>query len=396
MLSDNKSKSLHGRNRAKSLTERFEALKSSDEIVDYRKNARYGRKGLLEDQFYAPFEVEFEGGAKWIVFSTTTWRDRMKCYEWDALNIREIDAGVERCLVSLSNTDEETKNAISRQQRLRREGKIFTFIDEVVSERGLFDAIEERSYAAKGLSLGQVSNSKGRKLEDHLARVMNSKDNLRRWKEGNELLVGCDFELFVDVTSKFGLDKNKVLSIAATCDIPKLPTGGKPKTDVAVTVSCDTGASETFTVSCKRSKNPKVSAMQFDAKDLVAAAGIVEPELIDALEKQQECGSRSQLTLKYGPEIAEVLESMLPKYVDEISRFVLGGVVNPSDEIQIAHWILSRRDREDGSSTVAFHSVPEYADAIKNLTGQYGTPFSWTYHTAGGRRQIQIKVPLLG
>lgn len=394
-VGDNKLKMEHGEYRIRSMTDRLEELVSYGEIASYGKKVRRGYEGYQDDQFYAPFEIVFEDGTLWEVFSTTCWKDRYKQSEWDAYNLKQIEPRIECCVISLSNLDSKTKRDAHRENDRRVSGRFYSFIDAVYTDAELFEAIEQRSYEIRELTIGQVSNKKGKKFEKRLVSVISSKDNYLRWREGNQLIVGDDYQMFSMIVERLGLDSRDIVELTATDDIPKLPTGGLPKTDVAILAKHLDGTVGTYTISCKRSGQPRVSVMQFDADDLIEAVGIVEDELKDSLRKQQECGSRSQLIARYGSVHAERLTSLLPKYVASITEWVLGGVLHPSDPIQVADWVLTQRDHVDAPSSVHFMGVGEYAKAIVDIKGQYGTPFSWTYHHAGEKRQIQLKIPIL-
>lgn len=391
----NQAKSKHGKNRANIMRERLNELCHEGELRAVREKERKGYPGYNRQQFYAPFEIEFEDGARWEIFSTTCWKDRYKQSEWDAFNLKQIDPRIEQCVISLSNTDAVTLDDARRENSKRENEEVYSFIDSVFIDEELFAAIEDRAYEVGGYTPGQISNKKGKRFERHVVKVLKSAKNLAKYQSGDSTLVGHDFGLFETMMQAWGLDARTIRRIEATDNVPRLSTGGKPKTDVIATVHFLNGSTETFTISCKHSKKDWVSVMQFDAQDLVEAADIDDPELVDALYIQQECGSRKQIELKYGYGPIKTLCELLPKYYEKMAQWIVGGVSHPTCKEQVAGWVLTRKARSDGSSLVHFVSVKEYIDEIRDIDGQYGTPFRWTYHGSGGKKQIQVKMPVL-
>lgn len=140
----------------------------------------------------------------------------------------------------------------------------------------------------------------------------------------DSIKTGYVYDIYMRLVENMALKKKDVVSINATNDIPKLPTGGKAKTDILVTVDTFDGE-YTFTYSCKKSGGDWVSAHEYTADQFVETLGIEEPELADALIDFQTVGSIEKLS----PPSFEALSRRLSAYNERLNKWVLGGIGGP-------------------------------------------------------------------
>lgn len=65
---------------------------------------------------------------------------------------------------------------------------------------------------------------------------MNNSENFQKWKTDDTIRTGFFFDIFEKMLEQIDLVKSQVVSVSATNDIPKLPSGGKAKTDLLLTI----------------------------------------------------------------------------------------------------------------------------------------------------------------
>ena len=60
-------------------------------ISSFEENYKKGRPGYTDqNQFKAPYKITFSDNTEWLVFSTTSLRDRIKEQYWDTFNLKEF------------------------------------------------------------------------------------------------------------------------------------------------------------------------------------------------------------------------------------------------------------------------------------------------------------------
>ena len=70
----------------------LQLCKELDYIKTYKKNYSLGKAGYSDKhQFKAPYRIEFSDGSEWIIFTTTSQRDRIKEQYWDAFNLKSLN-----------------------------------------------------------------------------------------------------------------------------------------------------------------------------------------------------------------------------------------------------------------------------------------------------------------
>ena len=104
-------------------------VKQAGFIQDFVSNYYAGYAGKEKKQFYAPFLVELKSGEKWIIYSTTSLRDRIKGCYWDAENLIAADETIKTAyIVYLDGQIKRRKDSKSLESVLRKEKFIAPFL----------------------------------------------------------------------------------------------------------------------------------------------------------------------------------------------------------------------------------------------------------------------------
>jgi hypothetical protein len=194
----------------------------------------------------------------------------------------------------------------------------------------------------------------------------------------------------MDVLTKLQIKKEDVISFNATSDIPKLPSGGSPKTDVLLEVQTLNGIKD-FTFSCKRSDSAWVSVHEYTAETFSTVLNPEDAELKALLLEFQNAGGIKAL----GDEGNEALSGRMKFYADKLAKWVIGGIGGEGNEkTQWAEYIITL---DENSNTYSIHTIDEYIDECKSqgVEGQFGTLFRWTYPSGGKGKRIQLKGKML-
>ena len=391
----NSDKSIHGRSAQGSLAGILHRCIDKGYIIQVTSDYRIGKEGYANDkQFYAPFLIVFEDESKWAIFSTTSLRtDRVKGQQWDALNLKEIDPLIVKVyLVYPDGLSQKDRDLFLKQNEKYVNRIEYSEIDAVVSQDEIVNLIED--YALRNKTQGQKKDIQGNSFESRVADVLSFKTNLEKWKNDDDTIEGMHFEIFKSIVNCFGINKEKTESISATCDkkvIGRLPSGGNPKTDVLAEVINLDGSSQKYTISCKRSSEKSVSVHQYNADAFADVLDKDNPRLRRLLQYFQACGSKE----KFGEENSNELEKELSPYVEKLSMWVLGGQGGDGNPLtQNAEYILTY---DNNGKNATIHRVEDYCHMLieSNVTGFFGTPFSWTYPSKRRGKDIQLKCKIL-
>lgn len=394
MAFTNSEKLQHGVNAQNSLENILSFCMEKAYISSYVKNFRIGKEGYVNnEQFYAPFLVEFASGEKWIIFSTTSMRtDRVKSQQWDAANLKEIDVSITKAyLVYSDGTAEHDKSEFERQNKKYISGYEYSAIDGVIDQDTLFNYIE--AVALSELSSGQIKDIQGRGFEDRVATILSYKENIEKWKTNAPTLVGYHYTIFEKIVKKLGLLPETTIDINATAsktEIGRLPSGGNPKTDILIYAHCE-DVSRILGISCKRSSNTFVSVHQYTAD---AFANVLDPEdkeLRLLLNNFQRFGNLRD----FGEEnCARLTEAMRP-YRQKLAEWVLGGIFGDGDKER--QWATHILTYDNNDSSVSIHTIQEYISLLDkaNVQGHFGTYFNWTYPSKRKGQSIQLKCKIL-
>lgn len=388
-MEDNTNKNRHGAKGIESLDGMVESLKKMDYIVDVKKNYSIADPNYKKKQFRFQYLIEFQNSEQWILHHTTSIRDRINCQQWHSEHIKRLNEYVKRAYVVVpDDLNEKEKHTANAYNESIVQKEIYSALDGVLSFEIMYEMIEKR--ASQLLSSGKAHAKLGLHFEKKLVDALNNEQNFDKWKNNSQTAVGYLYSLYIDVLKKLQLKKEDVISLSATSDIPKLPSGGTPKTDVLLQVQTIYGKQE-YTFSCKRSNNSWVSVHEYTADTFSKILNPEDSELKKLLIEFQAVGGVKALGKEKGKELAERMET----YSDLLSKWVIGGVGGEGDEhTQWARYIITLSENDN---TYSIHSVDEYIEECKShgVEGQFGTLFKWTYPSGGKGKRIQLKGKML-
>ncbi len=387
-MSDNTDKSNRGKSGQDNLRDLIESLKDKDYIVSYSEDYRDGYKGFDDKQFFFQYIIEFPNNECWILHSTTSIRsDRMNIQQWNAEHLKRLNGYIKKAFVVYPNglSEKEAKNAQNYQNKLQ-EARAYSAVDAVVSQSEMYSRVERYALALLG-NKGKATATRGTNFEKLIVEILNNKANLLKWKKSDDIEIGYVYDVFLNFVETMELNKDQVVGISATNVVPSLPSGGKPKTDVIVTV--DTYEGETkYTFSCKKTSKDWVSAHEYAANQFITTLNITDDQLADAIIEFQDKGSIEKLT----SESLSALETRMSAYNDRLNKWVLGGNGGQGDpEIQWANYIVTYNE---ATSSYSILTVDDYIEAMKTRgnIGNFGTMFKWTYPSGSLGKKIQLKM----
>ena len=386
MSKDNANKNEHGANGITSLEQMIDSLKAKDYIVSSQKRYRIADPNYGEEQFYFQFLIEFQDHEQWILHHTTSIRDRITEQQWHSEHIKRLNAYVKKAYVVVPDSldSKEKTNATNYNDKIV-ERRIYSALDGVLPFESVYSMIEHK---ATGLMESGKAHAKlGLHFEEKLVDSLNNSQNLDKWKNSSSTSVGYLYALFADVMRTLQIKPTEVTYVSATSNIPKLPSGGSPKTDVLLEVRKVDGTKEDFTFSCKRSSADRVSVHEYTAEAFSKVLNPNDEELKKLLSEFQAVGGVRSMK----PDSASSLEKKLTAYRDRLSKWVLGGIGGEGNpRIQWASHIITVNEN---TNTYKINTIDDYIleyDA-QGVTGQLGTPFQWTYPSGGKGKRIQLK-----
>lgn len=406
------------------------------------------------EQFYAPFMIQFNNGARWIIFSTTSCRtDRIKGQQWDADNLKRLDTRIEKAV--LTYPDDTPSNEIRSFQKQRRKyetGLEITRLDDIVSHEDLVLQIMQRSLdiyqekeeqeraieearlaeeeaarmaaeaesarraadeaaireieqaaatpafeqgvaAANEAEEGRSYDFNGRAFERDVAEMLNNQTYLAMMKDGEAVGSDRKYGCFVKMVTAFGLNPQQVSKIEATAEkeeIGLLPSGGQPKTDVWAKFILTTGEKKEYTISCKRTTKDMVSVHQYTADTF---ADVLDPNnkpLRELLNLFQFYANARDMLEADRVALQSALRPLLPK----LCKWVLGGFgAESASPIQYANFLVVYNPVDE---YFAVHSVEDYTQKLLTRPAlAFGTPFGWTYASKQRQKSIQLKLPII-
>lgn len=382
---DSVDKNKHGANGMSSLEQMIETLKARDYICSSQRKYRVADPEYGDDQFYFQFLIEFQDKEQWLLHSTTSIRDRIAEQQWHSEHIKRLNEYVKKAYVVVPDElDKKEKGIAESYNRKIQEGHILSAIDGVISFQ---DAYREIEHKATGLmDPGQAKAKLGLHFEEKLVDALNNDQNLQLWKNQSTTATGYLYKLFIDVMHAVNVSPNEVLFLKASSQIPKLPSGGSPKTDVYLEIEMLSGR-KSFTFSCKRSTEDRVSVHEYTANAFANVLNPEDGELRTLLAEFQEVGGVRAMN----PIRAELLEKRLRRYSHALSEWVLGGIGGEGDKkVQWASHIITVNEN---SNTYKVASIDDYITECERngIEGQLGTLFQWTYPSGGKGKRIQLK-----
>ncbi len=376
-------------------------------IRNLTANFRVGMPGFPNTkQFYAPFKIQFADGKCWLVYTTTTLRDRVKAALWDAYNIKAIEASVEKAFLVYPSGEDAPKKSEAELFKAKHAQYVskedFSSLDGIVDSDELERYIEEKADAyyrelyGEQLSqeeLGRRYDFFGKAFEREIAEMMSDERNLAKFN-GKSPTGGYKYDHFVEVLGKFGISPGQAIRIRATAnhkDIGNLPSGGPPKTDVIVGIKMKGKKEQYYTISCKRVKNrDSVSAHQYSADafaDVLDKDNMALREALNVFQAAKSFKTMSQ-------ETTDLLEKEIAPYVEALCRWVVGGYGGAGDDKQKAQYVVAYRLSDNA---FAVHSTDKYVKLLMDYKCNkiLKTPFSWTVASKSEGKDIQLKMPII-
>ena len=350
----NREKSIHGNDHQANLLNMLDDCLQNGYLIDVVKEYRIGNPSCQnQEQFYAPFMIQFSNKEKWIIFSTTSMRtDRIKGQQWDAFNLKSLDPLITKAfLVFPDDIDRKERELFIKQNQKYEENFELSAIDQILSfsacsfliKKEFLKSVEEEIDTQKFapevqdsinsiiedtdiseeqneilddiLNDGQIWDKQGKSFETQIAEILSSKTYLANLKEG-KVLPDQDFHFFKEMMQAFNLNVHDIKTITATTDkdtIGRLPSGGTPKTDVAVFIEFKNGKNIHIGISCKRSKNNSVSVHQYSADTFADVLDSNNQKLRRLLNIFQYCGNAKDLPEKVANELEQELAPYLRK-----------------------------------------------------------------------------------
>lgn len=388
MADNNFNKTHHGKSGQENLRDIIESLKAKDYLLSFEQEYRDGYKGFDRHQFYFPYIIEFSDHECWILHSTTSIRsDRLNIPQWNAEHLKRLNGYIKRAYVIYPNglDEKEIKNA-KREQAKISEHKFYSALDGVVSQGEIYALIEQHALSLLG-SKGKALAKRGTNFENWISEILSNTENLLKWKNDDLIKTGFMYDVFLLLVDNMGLIKSQVVSISATNNIPKLPTGGKAKTDILVTVDTFDGEFK-YTFSCKKTGSDWVSAHEYSADQFIETLEIKDSLLANALVDFQNVGSIEKLQ----PTSYEVLSRRLSAYNTKLNNWVLGGIGGAGvPETQWAQIIITYNET---TSQISVMTIDDYIERMTadGYPGNFGTCFRWTYPSGGLGKRIQLKM----
>lgn len=388
-MEENINKSQHGAKGIEALDNMVNILQEMGYIKIIKKNYSVADPDFGEPQFKFQFLIEFMDKEQWILQHTTSIRDRINCQQWHSENIKRLNPNVKKAYIvvpdELSQT--EWRKVLNYHNKIA-DRTIYSALDGIFPLGTAYNMIEQK--AATLLPNGAAYAKLGLGFETKLACVLNDRQNFEKWKYNTAILTGYLYPFFLDIMEALELSREDVISLTAFTDIPKLPSGGAPKTDVLLYVETVKDIYR-YTFSCKRSNSSWVSVHEYTADTFARVLNPADMHLKKLLHEFQQAGGQKAM----GAEMAEEFKECISRYSDRLSRWVIGGVGGEGDKCtQWAQYIITFNENQNSYSV---HTVDGYIEECKrqDVKGQFGTLFKWTYPSKGKGKRIQLKGKIL-
>lgn len=388
MGNDNQDKMQHGKNGIESVGQMLDSLMNADYLVNVVHPYRIGDPDYDVDQFYFQYLIEFHDNKQWILHHTTSIKDRIAEQQWNSEHIKRLNENVEKAYVIVPDDMEERQKKIAESYNKKiQEKRIYSALDGVIQFNDAYHLIEHR--ASETMGFGQYKAKLGLHFEQKLVDCLNNSQNLSKWQGISQLEVGYLYPLFKDILATFKLEQKGITSINATSNIPKLSTGGMPKTDVLVTIETPEGILD-YTISCKRSTAKSVSVHEYTADAFCQVLNPNDNELHSLLVEFQNVGGVMSMDAVDAARLTEKLSA----YKYELCKWVIAGIGGEGNpDLQWAKYIIIV---DDNTNEYRIRTVDEYiSEIVDHVKGQLGTPFQWTYPSGGKGKRIQLKCKLI-
>lgn len=385
MNEDNSRKAQAGSFSNASLAEQLKYLQEKKIITEFHKQ-KFGYPSEKKDQFKCDYVIKLSSGEEWILFSAKSLTsDRLKTKQWDSYHIKTIDSSITNSYVICPDSIQKHKKQYGDFMRYRsyiESHEITSSVDAILLQSEFISLLEGNHLGSQ--YTGKKAAIIGNNFESLLSKILSNTQNLLRWK-GNTLAAGWQYELFEKIVSKLELNPQKVKSFSTSTSIKSLPNykykdgtfkkGGRPKTDLLLSVTYQDSSAEEFTFSCKSTSKKDIAVQQFPNKYLMELFNIQPESTLLLLDDYLVAGGPTNLD----PIKAKQLEFQLKPYCYDIAKWALGGNANDgSDYTQRAEYIITRY-QHNGNEEISIESIDECISRCEQLgKGNFGTIFKWT------------------
>lgn len=137
-MNDNKLKAIIGLIGKEGLLSALIELQKRGIIKSCSSNFRCGYAEYLEEQFFAPFYVEFFNSEGWVIYSTNSIRsDRMTFQQWHTEHIKRINKNITRAFVVVPDSINENAKELQIARRYDEKIKnkeIYSPVDGILTQ----------------------------------------------------------------------------------------------------------------------------------------------------------------------------------------------------------------------------------------------------------------------
>ena len=388
MPNDNESKMLHGIDGKKVFNYAVIKLAEFDLFKSVEESPKYTDPEYPDDKerFSASYVVTLANDENIMLFTTTSIRDRIKQQQWEAHNIKQIEDDV--IYAWLVTPDDSTYGGPEAIVAKINSGRTRSALDRVMTIDEFCDGVLE-AYRPT-VSSGVYGDKAGKVFEGIFELIMSCEGNLAQYNDETDASKKVKFRygVFHDAMELLGINPGEVAEIEATRDIPPLPSGGKPKTDVLLNLKFADGRTRRCTFSCKNTGADSIQVCQFRADECADVLDKDNARLRKGLRGFQRVGNARDMDESDRAMLADEIGD----YLEEFLLWCIGGygTLGATDD-QCAEFLVARNSE---TKDIVFHKTQalcaHVAETARANVG-FGTGLSWTYQGTRGE-SIQVKI----
>lgn len=427
MESSNSDKSITGSNVKKALHEIItNTCQKFNNCFEYKSNVKMGADGKNQTQFYIDSMLTFSDSI-WLIKATNSYRsDRIKGDEFNVEQIKKIlsskeDKSLLAFFVLPDSLSDKDKTSIDNLRVAVVTKSNVTYFDDVLLMSEFKTKLELKCSAL--FNQGTRSNILGDIGEASIVDAFTNKNNLDKWNNtpGNNSLVSSDYKLFYEILTQYGISP-----ITQIKEIRNVKTGikqfmntnfydedlnciknggGKPKTDVSITIITENNQEETLNISVKRPNSLKTNNITIHegsveklisdlSQSIPADSKFNDPSEFELLKN-----SLLDFQLKGNlKNMNEIDKNYLNDNLPEINNWLIGyfifGINNFhfTTPIQTANLLVTINPNSGIPKAQNLNTLTNHL--LNQKMKSFNTPFSWTYPSGKRGNKIQIKCPV--
>lgn len=395
--------------------------------IKYIFNAKMGAEGKNPTQFFIDAILTFDDSI-WLIKATNSYRsDRIKGDEFNVEHIKSILLKKDRekplyafFVLPDSLPDKDKKSVENLRVAIVTQTNV-TYFDDVLLMSEFKTKLEMK---CSGLvNQGTRSNILGDIGEASIVEAFTNKDNLDKWNNivGNNSLVSSNYRLFYEILTQYGITPTtkikEIKSIKTGIkefkntefydkDLNRVSNGGgKPKTDVSITLDTDLNEEHNLKISVKRPNGGKGKSITIHegsiekllndlSNSMPPRSKFKKPSefilLTDSLLNFQKSGNLKDMDITK----RLYLEQNLPEINNWLIEYFIFGINNSQfkNPIQIANLLVSINPQTGLPTVQRLDMIINHLNTFKKKS--FNTPFSWTYPSRKRGTKIQIKYPV--